>query len=63
MPHEDGYVRVMAAARMRERRSAYVTTPIPVQAARPAQRESQTLYSGTPAFSGTRAPGGSALAA
>jgi hypothetical protein len=44
-------------------KTAYVTTPAPSQAARAAGLDSQTLCSGIPAFSGTRAPAGSVRAA
>ena len=43
--------------------AANVTAPTASQAARPAGFGSQKLYSGTPGFSGTRAPAGSTLAA
>jgi hypothetical protein len=44
-------------------KTANTATPAPNQAARPARFGSQTLYSGIPAFTGTRAPAGSTRAA
>jgi hypothetical protein len=41
-----------------EPKAANVTTPAPSQAARPAGFGSHQLNSGTPAFTGTRAPAG-----
>ena len=48
---------------VRKPKTANAATPIPSQAARPARLESQRLYSGAPACSGTPVSAGSVLPA